>query len=276
MAVYAIGDIQGCYDELRRLLDRIHFDPARDTLWFVGDIINRGPKSLDSLRFVKSLGDAAVTVLGNHDLNLLAVAEAVRPTKYADTLDGILAAPDRDELIDWLRRRPLLHYAPEFNTLLVHAGLPPQWTVKKARKRAREVEAVLAGPDHASFLRGMYGNKPRKWRSSLEGWDRLRFITNALTRIRYCDRKGRLELEQKGAPGTQPKNLVPWFQFPGRRSLDTRIVFGHWSTVGLRLSHNTVALDTGCLWGGEMTALRVDAPEIRLYSVDCDGALRPG
>ncbi len=275
MAVYAIGDIQGCHEELLRLLDRIHFDPTADTLWFVGDIINRGPRSLDALRFVKNLGPSAIMVLGNHDLNLLAVREGIRSTKPSDTLDDILHAPDADELLTWLRQRPLLHYDKTLDTVLVHAGLPPQWRVKQARKRAREVETVLAGNDYPAFLHVMYGDRPRKWKKSLQGMDRLRFITNALTRIRYVDHKGRLDLNQKGAPGTQPKNLTPWFAYPGRKSMDTRIVFGHWSTLGLRLSHNTVALDTGCLWGGEMTALRVDAPEITLFSVDCPGAATP-
>lgn len=275
MAIYAIGDIQGCMDELRRLLDRIQFDPGSDQLWFVGDIVNRGPKSLESLRFAANPDNNAITVLGNHDLNLLAVSENVRSLKRLDTLTDILNAPDAQELLQWLRHRPLLHHDENLNTIMVHAGLAPQWKLKHAIKYANEVESALSGSNYREFLQGMYGNKPRKWKKSLQGTERLRFITNAFTRIRYCDEANRLNMEEHGAPGSQSKKLTPWFAMPERKSQSTRIVFGHWSTLGLKFSHNTIALDSGCLWGGELTALRIDCSEPQIVSIDCDVATQP-
>ena len=269
MAVYAIGDIQGCYDELQRLLDHLNFTPDEDSLWFTGDLVNRGPKSLATLRFVKSLGGHSVAVLGNHDLHLLAVSEGMQTIRKKDTLDKILSAPDAAELLHWLRHRPMLHYDETLNTIMVHAGLPPQWTLKRARKSARKVEKKLRGPNYRDFLAAMYDNKPDKWSKELRGIDRLRFITNALTRLRYCTADGKMDFAQKMAPESQPESLFPWFQAPGRRSIDTKIVFGHWSTAGYRIENNTIAVDTGCIWGGNLTAVRLDSPHLHSSNISC-------
>ncbi len=272
MAIYAVGDIQGCYDELQRLLDHLQFDPADDQLWFVGDVVNRGPQSLESLRFVRELGNSAIMVLGNHDLHLLAVSEGIRPLKRRDTLEDILSAPDADELLLWLRQRPLLHYNKSLKTLMVHAGLPRAWSKKQARKHAAEVEAVLSGPHYRDFLSVMYGNDPRHWDEKLQGMDRLRYITNAFTRIRYCEADGALDMIHKQKPGLQPDSLTPWFAMENRRNRKTRIVFGHWSTLGYLNDHNCIALDTGCLWGGSMTAVRLDTRKPKPYTLSCPGA----
>ncbi|AAU90598.1 symmetrical bis(5'-nucleosyl)-tetraphosphatase [Methylococcus capsulatus] len=256
MAIYAIGDVQGCYAELRRLLELIRFDPAKDRLLFTGDLVNRGPQSLETLRFIRGLGPAAATVLGNHDLHLLAVACGVSRVKHKDTFGDVLEAADRDELLAWLRTRPLVHR--EGSYCLVHAGIPPAWNAETAMARAGEVETVLAAGDITGFCRQMYGDKPDLWSDDLAGWDRLRFITNALTRMRYCDRTGRLDFRQKGAPGRQPASLVPWFDVPDRVPPGATIVFGHWSTLGYFAGKDCYCLDTGCLWGGELTALKLD------------------
>jgi bis(5'-nucleosyl)-tetraphosphatase (symmetrical) len=258
MAVYAIGDVQGCFSCLRRLLDKLRFDPANDTLWFTGDLVNRGPESLKTLRFVKNLGDRAISVLGNHDLHLLAVAEGVVPARRKDTLRGVLRARDREELLHWLRHRPLLHYDKKLRFLLVHAGIAPQWKLKHARAAAREVEKVLRGGDYRTFLAQMYGDMPNLWSKDLAGWERLRYITNCLTRMRCCDRSGRLELTYKGSLVHKDKRLVPWFRVPGRAGRKHRIVFGHWSTLGPVTDENIFPLDTGCVWGGYLTAIRLD------------------
>lgn len=273
MAIYAIGDVQGCHTELRLLLDACRFDPARDQVWFTGDLVNRGPHSLETLRLIRSLGEAAVAVLGNHDLHLLAVAHGVSRTKHKDTFGDVLGAADRDELLDWLRRRPLLHRAGEL--YLIHAGLPPQWSVDAAARHAREVETVLAGEQAEELFRQMYGDQPDIWSETLAGWGRLRFITNCLTRMRYCDRQGRLDFHQKGGPGSQPPHLLPWFQVPGRASAGTRILFGHWSTLGFYDADEVVCLDTGCLWGGELTALRLDGAAERFRVASLHGGYRP-
>lgn len=258
MALYAIGDVQGCFDALRALLDKLRFDPTCDTLWFTGDLVNRGPQSLDVLRFVAGLGAHAVTVLGNHDLHLLAVATGCAKPKTRDTLGAILTAPDREALLDWLRRRPLLHMDVTRNLALVHAGLVPQWSIDEARALASEVEVALRGPNTIQFFRYMYGDAPDRWHTELRGYERLRFIVNVLTRLRYCDANGRIELSQKGAPGSQPPPWVPWYSVDARRSRGTRIVFGHWSTLGLHRENGVFGLDTGCVWGGKLTALRLD------------------
>jgi bis(5'-nucleosyl)-tetraphosphatase (symmetrical) len=267
MATYAIGDVQGCYDTLRKLLDLLRFDPARDRLWFAGDLVNRGPQSLQTLRFVSGLGQAALTVLGNHDLHLLAFANGGRKGKR-DTLEPVLAAPDRDELLDWLRRQPLLQETPEAGTALLHAGLPPQWDMQRARACAREVESALRGEDYAELLKEMYGNQPDRWEDTLNGVERLRFIINCYTRLRYCDAGGRADFQDKGAPGTQAKGLLPWFAVPGRRSAETRLLFGHWSTLG-QVSwpqYGVYGLDTGAVWGGKLTAMRIE--DNQLFAVD--------
>ncbi|MES9884293.1 MAG: symmetrical bis(5'-nucleosyl)-tetraphosphatase [Sedimenticola sp.] len=258
MAIYAIGDIQGCYDELMRLLEKIDFDPAKDTLWFAGDLVNRGPNSLQVLRFVRGLRTSAVSVLGNHDLHLLAISEGNLKHKSKDrTLDPILKAEDRDELLHWLRHRPLMHHDKKRGFSLVHAGLPPQWDIATARSCAKEVETVLKGKGLHEYCMQMYGNQPDSWSPKLEGMDRLRFITNCFTRIRYCDATGALALREKCTPGTQRDKLVPWFEHPDRASRHDRIIFGHWSTLGYRQQSNVWAVDTGCLWGGQLTALRL-------------------
>jgi len=273
MAIYAIGDIQGCLSELHDLLDRIRFDPVWDQLWFTGDLVNRGPRSLETLRFIKGLGQAAVSVLGNHDLHLLAVATGAAKVKHKDTFAAVLEAPDRDELLDWLRRLPLLHGDGAF--YLIHAGLPPQWDLDTAARGAREVETVLRGDNYGAFFPHMYGDRPDLWSADLQGYDRLRFITNCLTRMRYCTAEGRLDLKEKGAVGQQAPELLPWFRVPGRRSAGAKIVFGHWSTLGFHIENDCYGLDTGCLWGGSLTALRLDTLE--RYATPCrtDSYQRP-
>ncbi|MCL7421492.1 MAG: symmetrical bis(5'-nucleosyl)-tetraphosphatase [Methylobacter sp.] len=272
MSIYAIGDIQGCFDELLRLLDVIAFNENTDQLWFAGDLVNRGPKSLETLRFVKGLGDAAVTVLGNHDLHLLAAARSPRPPGKHDTLAQVLDAPDRDELLDWLRHRPLFHYNDKF--CLLHAGLPPQWDFNKTRKMAVFAEKALRGPDYQRLLTHMYGNKPDIWSPTLTGLAKLRFIINCFTRMRYCDAYGRLDFIHSGPVGSQPEKLMPWFQVPNRKNAGMRILFGHWSTLGYYEGQNCYAIDTGCLWGGQLTALKLGEP-VQRFSIDCPGAREP-
>ncbi|MEO5703191.1 MAG: symmetrical bis(5'-nucleosyl)-tetraphosphatase [Gammaproteobacteria bacterium] len=269
MAVYAIGDIQGCFDELEELLDVISFDAGRDTLWFTGDLVNRGPKSLKVVRFVKHLGQHAVTVLGNHDLHLLAVTQGHKQYHRKDTFDDVLAAPDRAELVDWLRQRPLLHHDAALGITLIHAGLPPQWDLELAMACAGEVEAALRGADYSAYLEHMYGNEPECWSENLTGQDRLRFITNCFTRLRFCDVQGNLALEEKGPPDNAPTDYYPWFAVPGRRSADLNIAFGHWSTLGPRNDKGIYPLDTGCLWGGSLTALQLDCEPKKWFSVSC-------
>lgn len=277
MATYAIGDIQGCYDDLRRLLDRIGFDRSRDRLWFVGDLVNRGPDSARVLRFVRSLGERALVVLGNHDLHLLALGAGNERHAGKSNLEDVLEAPDRDELLAWLRSRPVMHFDESKGFALLHAGLPPQWDLVQALACARELEAALQGPDHETLLQQMYGNEPSLWSPDLTGMDRLRFITNSLTRLRYCDADGRLALAEKALPGRQPPHLMPWFAVPGRASADVRILFGHWSTLGYHVAHNTWALDSGCLWGGRLTALRVRRKKpMEPIAVECAGHASPG
>jgi bis(5'-nucleosyl)-tetraphosphatase (symmetrical) len=268
MATYAIGDIQGCLLELQRLLERIQFNPGKDTLWFTGDLVNRGPASLETLRFVQELGDNAVTVLGNHDIHLLAVAAGTGHLKSGDTLDDILAAEDRDQLLNWLRRRPLMHTQHGYS--LIHAGLPPQWTIEDAQNAARSVEAMLSGPDSQQFLAHIYGNKPDSWDESLSGFDRSRFITNCFTRMRYCSIEGRLDFTSTCKPGNQDPGLIPWFELPWRRSRGANILFGHWASLGYREHDGCIGLDTGCLWGRELTALRIEGGPKQRYSVAAD------
>lgn len=276
MTTYAIGDIQGCYHELRALLDRLKFDPARDTLWLAGDLVNRGTHSLEVLRFAKGLGQHAVCVLGNHDLYLLAVSEGNLKHYKSGSLEEVLRAPDRDELLQWLRRRPLMHHSAETGFSMIHAGLPPQWDIDTALRRAHEVEGVLRGPDFPELMRVMYGNKPDRWSENLEGTARLRFIINCFTRLRYCTPDGTLGLKEKGAPGTQSEGLLPWFEAPGRASAGERIVCGHWSTLGFVNRHNVWSLDTGCLWGGSLTAVRLRRkhPPVAVQ-LPCDGTRSP-
>lgn len=265
MATYAIGDVQGCFDELQALLGALEFDRANDRLWFVGDLVNRGPASLATVRFVHDLGDRAVVVLGNHDLHLLALAQGHARSREDDTLEEVLAAPDRSELLDWLRWRPLLHLAG--NTALVHAGLLPQWDIAAARSLALEVEAELRGPRHSKFLETLYGSRPDRWTDDLSGADRLRVIVNAMTRLRFCTPEGVMEFETKGETARAPEGFLPWFDVPNRKSAGSTIICGHWSALGLRLAPNLLALDSGCVWGGRLSAIRLE--DRRLYQVSC-------
>lgn len=256
MAIYAIGDVQGCYRELRDLLDVIRFDPAADQLWLVGDLVNRGPGSLDVLRFVRSLGGAAKVVLGNHDLYLLKVAYGnAGKRKRNDTLQELIDASDASRLLDWLRRRPLMHVDGPF--AMVHAGLLPEWTVDRARVLAAEVEAVLSGDRFKDLLINMWGNTPAEWSDELTGWERLRAIVNAMTRMRFVTLAGKMEFDAKGAPDKAPPAHIAWFAHPARASADTTVVCGHWSALGLCTANNLIALDTGCVWGNKLTAVRL-------------------
>lgn len=270
MAVYAIGDVQGCYIALQKLLARLNFDPARDRLWFTGDLVNRGTQSLEVLRFVNGLGERAICVLGNHDLHLLAVATGMAKTKKRDTLDAILRAPDRDELLHWLRSRPLLHHAADLGYTLIHAGLLPPWDLVRAQQLAQEAETVLRSDKHQDFFHHMYGDLPNHWNENLRGFDRLRVIVNAFTRLRYCDLGGNMDLRPKGSPGSQPPDLRPWFQIPGRRSRGLKIVFGHWSALGLWQGDGVIGLDSGCFWGRSLSAARLDVNPVGFFSVDCE------
>ncbi|HEX6997403.1 MAG TPA: symmetrical bis(5'-nucleosyl)-tetraphosphatase [Gammaproteobacteria bacterium] len=274
MTLYAVGDIQGCSAPFEELLERLAFDPARDRLWLVGDLVNRGPDSLGVLRRVKALGDAAVCVLGNHDLHLLATAAGSRSPRPSDTFADVLRAPDADELLDWLRRRPLLYRDAAARRVLVHAGIPPQWNVHQAREHAEEIERLLRSDAWREALATMYGDEPRLWREDLDDVARRRFTINGLTRMRYCDRQGRLDLTQTGAPGSQPRGLVPWFDVPGRVELAHHIVFGHWAALGLLRRDDVTALDSGCVWGNALTAVPLDPPGPPVH-VKCTGPRPP-
>ena len=265
MATYAVGDIQGCYHELEQMLELIRFDHKKDQLWLVGDLVNRGADSLSVLRLVKSMGDAAITVLGNHDLHLLAVAAGVAELHHSDTLDEILGAPDRDELLTWLRQQRMLHV--QDNHVLLHAGLSPDWSVRQAQQLAHEAEQALRGADYVTFLEKMYGNTPHQWDDALTGYARLRVITNALTRMRICTLQGEMQFRFKGEIDDVPQGYVPWFDVPKRASADAVVIFGHWSALGLLVKPNVIALDTGCLWGGAMTAIRLE--DRKLFQVKC-------
>lgn len=267
MSTYAIGDIQGCFEALNLLLEKIRFDPSQDRVWLVGDLINRGPDSVEVLQWAKRLGDRAVTVLGNHDLHFLAVAEGHVPPHRHDTLDELLAAPDRDELVDWLRCQRMIH--AEGDWVLVHAGLLPQWTVEQALRLGGEVEAALSGDNYRDFLKHMYGNQPDHWDDSLSGVDRLRVITNAMSRLRVCSPTGVMDFKHKGSPETRPKGTLPWYDVPGRKSANANIVFGHWSALGLNVGSRHVALDTGCLWGGALSAMRLEDRQV--FQTPCAG-----
>ena len=270
MAIYAIGDLQGCYDELQRLLEQIDFNPVQDKLWFVGDLVNRGPQSLECLRFVMGLKDSAVTVLGNHDLHLLAVAAGADVHSKKDTLDTVLSAADREELLHWLRRQPLVHYDQQLAYLMIHAGLCIQWSVADAVALSQEVSNVLSGADYKELLLSMYGNKPERWSESLLGIHRLRFIINACTRMRFCSTDGTLDFHEKGPPRSQANGLFPWYQLYPQQQLNCNIIFGHWSTLSCIQHHKIRSLDSGCVWGGRLSALRIDVPNASVSSVDCD------
>ncbi len=268
MSTYAIGDIQGCLEPLQCLLKKIAFDPAKDTLWLAGDLINRGPDTLATLRFLYRMRDSLRIVLGNHDLHFLAVAYGLRKKGKQDTLDELLQAPDCAELIAWLRRQKLLHHDPALGFTMVHAGIPPQWDLTQAQTYAREVEAALQGDTIVQYLGAMYGNQPNHWKNSLKGQERLRLITNYFTRMRFCNAKGDLELETKESASAAPVGYAPWFSFAERKTKHEKILFGHWAALeGQTNTPNVYALDTGCVWGGALTAMRLD--DLRIFSCDC-------
>ncbi len=269
MALYAIGDVQGCDRELGALLTALQFSAERDRLWFVGDLVNRGPDSLGVLRRIRAFGDAATVTLGNHDLHLLAVAFGSAQVRSDDTLNEILAAPDRDTLIEWLASRPLLHEDQALNACMLHAGLAPQWDIAMARQCAREFESALRC-DPVRLFSQMYGDRPDRWDEVRSSEERLRFIVNCFTRLRYVDTDGRLMLRVKGSPHkAQTRSLIPWFQAPAARWHGPRIVFGHWSTLGFFNNADVTSLDTGCVWGGTLTALRLDDPDAQPVQVAC-------
>ncbi len=279
MASYLIGDVQGCDDALERLLAATGFSPSRDTVYLLGDLVNRGPDSAAVLRRLARLDGSARCLLGNHDMHLLAVAHGIRAPHRRDTLDSVLHAPDRQAMLDWLRRQQLaLRTAiAGRDWLMVHAGVLPGWTAERTVALAQELEEVLRGPDLVLFLRGMYGNAPDRWDDSLQGLDRLRVIINALTRLRFCTREGRMEFDTKEGAEGAPPGYLPWFDVPGRRAADTAIAFGHWSTLGWVARDNLVCMDTGCVWGGPLSALRITADgRQELIQVDCPQQQRPG
>ena len=269
MAIYAVGDLQGCLVPFEELLDTLNFKENKDQIWLTGDLVNRGPESLETLRLVKKLGDSAITVLGNHDLHLLALDAGVRKSRQDDTLLPILEAADREELINWLRHRPLLHYDRSLKTLMTHAGVYPRWSFKQLVERVGEVEEILRGKHHQIFLKKMYGNAPSHWREDLKKWQRARFITNALTRMRFCHKDGALDMDEKGSPDKRQEEIIPWFEFPKRKCQKWRIVFGHWSAVGFQNMGNVISLDSGCVWGGKLTAVRLDSNKLEVFSVKC-------
>lgn len=268
MSTYAIGDIQGCYSSLVCLLEEIHFDKQQDQLWIAGDLVNRGPESLQTIRFLKSLGSKANIVLGNHDLHLIAIAYGAQTPKRKDTINDILNAPDRDELIDWLRQQPLLHHCPELSFIMCHAGIPPIWTLSNAIQYAKEVETCLRSDDIIHFLNNMYGDQPDTWQDNLTSYDRLRSITNYFTRMRFCNDEGQLNLADKSSASTDQEGYKPWFEHKGHLCNDQQIIFGHWAALeGTSSADFTYALDTGCVWGGKLTAMRLE--DKKIFSCDC-------
>lgn len=267
MATYAIGDVQGCFEELQDLLKKIQFDPALDQLWFAGDLINRGPQSLETLRFIRDLGPSHQVVLGNHDLHLLASWTNGKSISSKDTLQPILAAQDGEELCEWLRHRPLLVEDSALGFVMVHAGLLPQWSLEQAHAYAREIEQTLQSDHYKNFLNHMYSNEDNVWRDNLTGLSRLRTLVNVFTRIRYCDEKGVMALTEKGELGTQSTGLHPWFSYSNRKTRNSKIVFGHWATLEGKIlgEHNVFSLDTGCVWGRSLRAMRLE--DLKVFEV---------
>lgn len=268
MAIYAVGDLQGCYTAFQRLLDKVQFSPEQDTLWLAGDLVSRGKQSLEVLRAVKDLGDAAVVVLGNHDISLIAAHYGV--VKAHSSLQPVMKAPDREELIEWLRFRPILHVDSELGYCMAHAGVYPLWNLNQAQQFAREIEVPIRGATIKRWLKNVYGDKPELWNESLKSYDRHRFILNAFTRMRGCQQNGGLNYSVKGtASDHQAAGLYPWFQVPQRVLLPYKVVFGHWSAMGFYENNQVVSLDTGCVWGGKLTAVRLDSDIIQPIQVAC-------
>jgi bis(5'-nucleosyl)-tetraphosphatase (symmetrical) len=274
MALYLIGDVQGCDSALGALLDAIHFSPSSDTLYLLGDLVNRGPDSLAVLRRLRALGEAAQCILGNHDLHALAVACGARRAHRHDTLQALLAAPDANALLDWLRHRPL--GIMEHGILMVHAGVLPQWNAIETIAACARICSALRQNDYQNFLQHMYGNNPARWRDDLRGDDLLRISVNALTRIRFCTADGEMDFSSKEGAGTAPAGFMPWFDVPGRKTANVPIAFGHWSTLGLINRPDLIALDTGCVWGGCLTAMRIDGARREVVQVQCAQAQAPG
>ncbi len=275
MSVYLIGDIQGCDAALQRLLDKLAFSPSRDQLFVLGDLVNRGPDSAGTLRRLMALGASVQCVLGNHDLHLLAMASGASPSKRQDTLHDLLNAPDRDEMLDWLRHQRMAIWA--HGVLMVHAGVLPSWTAAQTIALAAEVEQVLQGPQVTEFFKQMYGNQPATWRDDLSGMDRIRVIVNALTRLRFCSADGVMEFDAKEGADQAPAGFMPWFDVPGRQTAEVTVAFGHWSTLGWLNRPDVLALDTGCVWGGCLSALRLsDTGDHELIQVKCEQAQKPG
>ncbi len=262
MAHYIVGDIQGCYDPLQRLLDRLDFDPGKDRLWCCGDLVNRGGKSLKVLRFIYRMRDCMDSVLGNHDLDLLGAASGIKRYRSNAELNKIIQAHDSDELLDWLRHRPMVLRSKKHHVLVAHAGILPQWDMAQTLKAAREIEEALCGDRHHRFLKTMYGIRPRRWRASLPRWQRLLTATSIFTRMRYCSAKGKLNLTNKGAPGSQRKGYRPWFEYPRQIKPKWTIAFGHWAALGLHRGERHIGLDSGCVWGRKLSALRLENREV--------------
>ena len=267
MAIYAIGDVQGCFSALERLVQQLQFDPLKDRLWFVGDLVNRGPDSVSVLRYIRGLGNSAITVLGNHDLHLLAVAGGCVPVREKDTFQDVLTAPDREDLLEWVRHQPLLF--KDGDIALLHAGLLPQWSVKDADTYAKEVQSVLRSVDYRSFLTALYDDKKaRRWSNGMTGMDRVVVITKVLTRLRICTVEGKMDLSFKRPPEQAPSGYLPWFQVPNRLNTDGTILFGHWAALGLHIQDNVIGLDSGCVWGRQLTAVRLDNRQV--FQVSCE------
>ena len=274
MATFAIGDLQGCFRELERLLAHVGFSRTRDRLWFVGDLVNRGPESLEVLRFVRDLGERATVVLGNHDLHLVMQSAGYGKSSAEDTLDAVLQAPDCADLIAWLRQQPLFHREGEY--AMVHAGLLPQWDIAQAVSLSDEVQEALTASGYRTFLENMWGSEPNSWHDCLTGWDRLRVVVNAMTRMRFCSHDGIMEFRASGAKGPPdrgPAGYMPWYRVPGRRSASHSLIFGHWSALGFMQEKNLLALDSGCLWGGSLTAVRLE--DQRVFQLPCTRQVQP-
>jgi len=268
MSTYAIGDIQGCFSALQDLLKHIQFDQSKDTLWFVGDLVNRGPQSLETVRFIKNLGAKHRTVLGNHDLHLLAMAHNAHKGWPNDRLNEILQAPDKNELVEWLLQQPLFYYDSELNYCMAHAGLAPAWNLAKAEALSKEISGILQSNAAQDFFNHMYGNTPDQWHDDLQGWDRLRCITNYFTRVRFCRADGSQDLQLKGTLDLHPKTLMPWYEVPNRQNANLNIIFGHWAALGgITHTPRTFALDTGCVWGFSLTAMRLE--DQKRFQVSC-------